>query len=59
MWTYEAAKLFIQELHTLENLACRSLGRGFKNLIFSTDNFVSGNVLPFQISMHAQMMSEL
>jgi len=34
-------------------------GGGFKNLISSTDNFVSGNVLPFQISMHAQMMIEL
>ena len=32
---------------------------GLKNLIYSTDIFVSGNVLPFQISMHAQMMTEL
>jgi len=41
--TYEAAKLFIQELHTWKNFT-RVWG-GFKNLIYSTDIFVSGECL--------------
>jgi hypothetical protein len=34
IWTYEAAKLFIQELHAWENLAYGSLGGGLQKSDF-------------------------
>lgn len=58
IWSYEAAKLFIRELHTWENLAYGSLG-GLQKSDFFQRQLCIGECLTFQISMHAQMMIEL